>query len=111
VNDVIDRAGCDELREMASDREGLRVTPGDCERSRVMPGARGRRYLLGLVQFRLFDRSRGSLVFLFHRWSSDCPRAIVFGVIPLIRGNESEACTPVLLTSSDSCPANALILN
>jgi hypothetical protein len=72
-----DRVGCDELREMAS----------DC----------GRSCKWCLLQSGFFDRSRGSLVFLFHRWSSDCPRAIVFGVIPLIRGNQSEACVPPVL--------------
>jgi hypothetical protein len=30
-----DRAGCDELRDVASNREGLRKTPGDCERRQV----------------------------------------------------------------------------
>jgi hypothetical protein len=62
-----------------------------CERLRTIASDSGRPVLAGLVQFRFFDRW-----FPCPERSADSlptgPRGVLFGAIPLIRGNQSEAC-------------------
>jgi hypothetical protein len=52
------------------------------------------------------------LSFRFLGWSTTGPRGVLFGAIPLIRGNESEPCVPpVLFKLADTLPRKAPRMN
>jgi hypothetical protein len=61
---------------------------------RATPSDSGRPVLAGLVQFRLFDRWFPCLLDLDSLLTG--PRGVLFGAIPLIRGNGCGPCVPPL---------------